>query len=269
MKKRNVLARVFLFLLAAGWLGSALGQFDHEQWDDLLSLHVTEFAGGSATAVDYSGFLRDEERLQTYLDSLAQVDDEDFHRWTREEQLAFLINAYNAWTVKLILCEYPKIESIRDIGFLPGAAWRRNIVDLFGERISLDDLEHDMIRVWPQYQEPRIHFAVNCAAIGCPPLRDEAYTGAALNKQLEDNTKLFLADSNRNYLEGETLYVSRIFDWYEEDFEKGWQGINSVPQFLVQYADELELNTKNIEDLLSGTIKIRYLQYDWGLNQLP
>lgn len=186
----------------------------------------------------------------------------------REEQLAFLINAYNAWTVKLILDEYPGIESIRNIGFFPGAAWRRKIVVLFGDRISLDDLEHDMIRDWPQYREPRIHFAVNCAAIGCPPLRVEAYEGATLNQQLEANTSLFLADRNRNYLEGDTLYVSRIFDWYQEDFEKGWQGVDSVEQFLVQYAEELGLSAQHVEDLLSGTIKIRHLRYDWGLNQL-
>lgn len=269
MNKRNVLAKVFLCSLAWGWLSSALAQFDHQQWNKLLGLYVTELAGGSVTQVDYSGFQSDGQKLQTYLASLAQVRVEDFRQWTREEQLAYLINAYNAWTVKLILTEYPEIESIRDIGFLPGAAWRRNIVDLFGERISLDDLEHGIIRTWPQYRDPRIHFAVNCAAIGCPPLRAEAYAGRTLDKQLEDNTKLFLADSDRNYLQDETLYVSRIFDWYEEDFEKGWQGIDSVARFLAQYPEELGLNSRHIEDLLSGAMRIRYLRYDWGLNRLP
>lgn len=269
MNKRNVLTKAFLYTLAWGWLSSALAQFDHHQWDELLGMYVTEFAGGSVTRVDYSGFQSDEAKLQAYLDSLAQVRKEDFRQWTREEQLAYLINAYNAWTVKLILVDYPEIESIRNIGFLPGAAWRRKIVVLFGESISLDDLEHGMIRAWPEFREPRIHFAVNCAAIGCPPLRAEAYTGAALDKQLEDNTKLFLADSDRNYLEGETLYVSRIFDWYEEDFEKGWQGVDSVARFLAQYPDELGLNSGHIEELLAGGLKIRYLRYDWALNRLP
>ena len=259
------MAIVFL-LLGAVAPNLASADFDHGLWNKLLMENVVELQGGSVTEVDYDGFLQQEERLQGYLEALSRVPEDEFARWDSAEQLAFLINAYNAWTIWLILTEYPAIDSIREIGFLPGAAWRRKIVSLFAAQFSLDELEHEMIRQWPQFQEPRIHFAVNCAAVGCPPLRAEAYQGQTLEQQLDSNTRLFLKDRNRNYLEGGTLYVSRIFDWYEEDFQQGWLGVESVAQFLAGYADALELTRQDVESLLSNGIRIRYLRYDWGLN---
>ena len=255
-------------LLAVVRVSPAFADFDHQLWDELLGSNVVESQGGSVTAVDYQGFLQQRERLQEYLQALSGIAENEFSAWNSAGQLAFLINAYNAWTVELILTEYPEINSIRDIGFLPGAAWRREIVALFGEVISLDELEHEMIRQWPQFEEPRIHFAVNCAAIGCPPLRSEAYEGERLEQQLDSNTRLFLNDRNRNYLQGSTLFVSRIFDWYEEDFEQGWLGVESVAQFLARYAGALDLSARDVDRLLSGEIRIRYLRYDWGLNAI-
>ena len=246
---------------------AAYSNFDHSIWSELLRENVVKLDGGKATQVDYDGMLEERAELHKYLDGVAAIPRELFESWNEDEQLAFLINAYNAWTVELILTEYPEIDSIRDIGFLPYAAWRRNIVALFGEQVSLDDVEHGMIRGWGRYNEPRIHFAVNCAAIGCPPLRAEAYTGSALQRQLEDNTKLFLADRSRNYSEGNAIYVSQIFDWYEEDFEQGWRGIESVHDFLADYAAELELDAQTLTALQQKNLRIRYLDYDWGLNQ--
>ena len=257
------LCTLFLGLCLAA---SARAEFDHGLWDELLKSHVVESAGASVTAVDYSAFQRERARLKEYLQALAKVTADDFSAWSVDEQLAFLINAYNAWTVELILTEYPEIDSIRDIGFLPGAPWRRKIVSLFSSSISLDELEHEMIRGWPRFQEPRIHFAVNCAAVGCPALRKEAYLGAALDEQLESSTNRFLADRNRNYLRESTLYVSRIFDWYEEDFQKGWLGVSSVAEFLARYAEPLGLTDQEAAELLAGRIRIRYLSYDWQLN---
>ncbi len=243
----------------------AAGQFDHELWDNLLKEHLLLIDGGKATQVDYSGMAQDRQQLQEYLGQIAAIERASFDRWSKDEQLAFLINTYNAWTVELILSEYP-LRSIRSIGFLPGAAWRRDIVSLFGEQVSLDDVEHGMIRGWGLYKEPRIHFAVNCAAIGCPALRAEAYQGDRLQQQLEDSTRLFLSDRQRNYLADDAIYVSRIFNWYEEDFEQGWTGIDSVQQFLAEYAIALGLGEEQRAALLSGDIALRYLRYDWGLN---
>lgn len=247
---------------------TAVAEFDHGPWDRLLTAHVRVFDSGRVTAVDYPAMAAARPRLRGYLEDLAAVSRAEFDGWSRAAQLAFLINAYNAWTVDLILSEYPGIDSIRDIGFLPGAAWRRDIVSLFGEQVSLDDVEHGMIRGWDRFQEPRIHFAVNCAAIGCPALRPEAYVASRLDAQLDDGTRLFLADRSRNYLDGDTAYLSRIFDWYEQDFERGWQGVNSVHEFLSRYGDALGANPSQQTGLASGTLRLRYLDYDWGLNAI-
>jgi len=192
--------------------------FSHETWDDLLTRFVNLSADGPTSQVDYDGFAESRQKLAAYLGQLASVSRVEFDRWSVSDQLAFLINAYNAWTVELSLEHYPGIESIRDIGFLPGAAWRIRIVELFGRKVSLNNLEHDIIRGWGRFHEPRIHFAVNCAAVGCPALSDHAYSGATLDEELDRNARQFLKDRSRNYELGNDLYVYPIFRWYWEDF---------------------------------------------------
>ncbi|MFN3162368.1 MAG: DUF547 domain-containing protein [Pseudohongiellaceae bacterium] len=140
-------AQVMSLLVMLGMPTVTVADFDHRAWDQLLDEYVQEFDGGQVTAVDYAGIAGAGSRLTSYLDSLAAVSRPEFDSWAEAEQLAFLINGYNAWTVDLIVSEYPQIDSIRDIGFLPGAAWRRNIVSLFGEQVSLDDVEHGISRL--------------------------------------------------------------------------------------------------------------------------
>lgn len=265
----KILARILLGAIAMLATNSAMAEVpDHTIWDQLLQSHVEMLDAKRRSVVDYAGMAEDRDALQRYLDQLASISRREFDSWAIPDQLAMLINAYNAWTVELILQYYPQIESIREIGFLPGAAWRRDLASLFGEQVSLDDIEHDMIRGWPRFQEPRIHFAVNCAAIGCPALLDRAYAGFDLEQQLEKNTQRFLADRQRNFLDGDTLRVSPIFDWYEEDFEQGWQGIGSLTEFLADYADALGLNAQRLNQLRAGQLRIRYSRYDWQLNSL-
>ena len=242
--------------------------FSHETWNDLLTRFVNLSADGTASRVDYEGFAESRQKLATYLNELASVSKVDFDRWSEAEQLAFLINAYNAWTVELILERYPGIESIRDIGFLPGAAWRLRIVELFGRKMSLDNLEHDMIRGWGRFHEPRVHFAVNCAAVGCPALSDRAYSGATLDEELDRNARQFLKDRSRNYELGSDLYVSPIFRWYREDFQDGWGGYASLTIFLAEYGEALGLSEAKKAALMSGQMRIRFSRYDWRLNSL-
>ncbi|MEX0963113.1 MAG: DUF547 domain-containing protein [Pseudohongiellaceae bacterium] len=249
--------------------GSVLGDFDHSRWDGLLAEHVRVLEGRTATQLDYSGMAAQRPVLKAYLAELAAVPRGTFDSWPLVEQLAFLINAYNAWTVEVVLGEYPRIDSIRDIGFFLSSAWNQDFASLFGEPVTLDEIEHEMIRGWSRYQEPRIHFAVNCAAIGCPALRAEAYTGEKLEAQLDDSTRLFLSDRSRNYYQSGRMHISSIFDWYEEDFEKGWGGIDSVAEFLANYPSELGLDAASAAKLRSGNIPIRHLKYDWGLNDVP
>ena len=196
----------------------------HEPFSALLSEHLKTIDNGASTQVDYHGFKQDRERLTQYLNSLAKVEKSTFDGWSKADQLAFLINAYNAYTVDLILTEYPKIESIRDLGGFFSSPWKKEIAPLLGKTRTLDEIEHELIRGQNEttegYNEPRIHFAVNCASIGCPALREEAYVGARLDSQLDAQTKRFLADTSRNRMNGNTLKLSRIFDWYSEDFEK-------------------------------------------------
>ena len=246
----------------------ALADFDHAEWDGLLQKHVRVQGGGIATQLDYSGLAADRVELKAYLAEVAKVPRSTFDSWPNAAQLAFLINVYNASTADVILEEYPNIDSIRDIGFLFSSAWNKKFASLFGELVTLDEIEHGMIRGSGRYQEPRIHFAVNCAAIGCPALRAEAFVSDKLEMQLEDSTKKFLADRSRNYYDNDRIYISRIFDWYREDFEKGWGGIDSVAAFLAKYAAELDIDDAIASQLRADDIRIRHLRYDWGLNDI-
>lgn len=264
--KHYLLTLAMLSMLAlAPAMASA---FEHDRFDQLLSEHVVPINEGVSTEVDYRALLEARPELQAYLDELAGVSRERFDRWPEDEQLAFLINAYNAWTLELILTEYPDLDSIRDLGWLFQSPWKRDFVDLLGEERSLDNIEHDLIRGSGRYNEPRIHFAVNCASIGCPALRTEAYTADQLDTQLEEQTRLFLADRSRNRLDGSDLEVSSIFDWYREDFEAGWRGRDTLAGFLALYADELGLSDDEVSRLTDGDIDIEFLDYDWALNDL-
>ena len=268
-KESRVACQQSLILVLILLFGSnqMLNAFDHTAWDKLLRENITVINGGQVTQVDYDGFLDQRSELQEYLMNLSEIQKVDFDGWDEGKRLAFLINAYNAWTIELVLTRYPNLRSIRQIGLLPISAWRKDIVELFDTKYSLDEVEHGMIRAEGIYNEPRIHFAVNCAAIGCPALRPEAFVGEKLEEQLEESTKLFLADKTRNYSDGGKLYISSVFDWYGEDFEKGWQGINSVAQFLYLYAEELRLDEEMKEKLFTNQLELHYLKYDWNLNR--
>ncbi len=239
---------------------------DHSLWNTLLKKHVHVIKGGQATAVNYAGFKQDHSQLTAYLSQLSSMETRDFDGLDKAEQLAFLINAYNAWTVELILTKYPDLNSIKDLGSWFQSPWKKSFIPLLGAMRSLDDIEHKMIRGSDKYKEARIHFAVNCASIGCPALRAEAYTGVKLEQQLEEQTRLFLADESRNRLVKDELQVSSIFKWYREDFEKGWSGVDSLENFFALYADALNLSDPDVLAIHEGKIDIEFLDYDWRLN---
>ncbi|MEO8158100.1 MAG: DUF547 domain-containing protein [Betaproteobacteria bacterium] len=253
-------------LLALHWLTAQAAGFDYSVWDALLKEHVSALRGGQATQVDYAGFAADRGRLKQYLAALSGVSRAEFDRWDKPTQLAFLINAYNANTVELILTRYPDLKSIKDLGSLLRSPWKKSFIPLLGETRSLDDIEQGLIRGSDRYAEPRIHFAVNCASIGCPALRTEAFSAERLDAQLEDSTRAFLSDRTRNRLDGNTLRVSSIFKWYRADFEKGWRGAANLAGFLAQYREALGLDEANTSRLKSGDLSIEFLDYDWRLN---
>lgn len=220
---------------------------DHSIFGELLQQYVKD------GKVDYAGFQSEEAKLDRYLASLERVD---IKMLSRDEQFAFYANTYNAWTIKLILSKYPKIKSIKSLGVFNTGPWKKKVVRLKGETVSLDNVEHDILR--PQFKDPRVHFAINCAAKSCPPLRSEAYQGDILHQQLDESTRSFINDPKRYRLEGNNLYVSRIFKWFSEDFKDGVLG------FFKQYADgQLKIRLNN-----SGKINVKYLEYDWSLNDM-
>jgi len=243
--------------------------FDHSAWDTLLKKYVIPLRGGQATQVDYAGLRADRGSLKQYLASTSSIVRVDFDRWSKPEQLAFLINAYNAWTVELVLTGYPDVASIKNLGSFLQSPWKKRFIPLLGETRALDDIEHGLIRGSGRYNDPRIHFAVNCASIGCPALRPEAYATERLNAQLEDATQKFLSDRTRNRLDGDMLKVSSIFKWYREDFEKGGRGANSLGRFFSIYRQPLGLDTETTNRLSAGEITIDFLDYDWQLNAIP
>jgi hypothetical protein len=270
MNKLRLLVFTLLSFTFAGLFSvqvSAANAFDHSQWDTLLKQHVLPLNGGQASQVDYQGFADDKAELDRYLADLSKVKSGEFDAWLKDEQLAFLINVYNAWTVELILTEWPDLDSIKDLGGFFSSPWSKSFIPLLGETRSLDDIEHTLIRGSDRYQDPRIHFAVNCASIGCPALRNEAYTGKHLDTQLEEQTRLFLQDRSRNRAEAGKLLLSSIFKWYRGDFEKGWQGYASLEQFLVDHAVDLSLTPEEIQKLKDKDMTIRFLDYDWALNK--
>lgn len=262
MMKNIFLTLVLVFLANT----SHAELLNHQGWDNLLKEHVILLRGGQATEVDYAGMAQHREALRAYLDQVSRVSLAQFDLASPTDQLAFLINAYNAWTVELILTAYPNLESIKDLGSLFRSPWGKAYIPLLGETRSLDDIEHNLIRGSERYEDPRIHFAVNCASIGCPALRNEAYSVTRLDDQLEDQLQLFLADRTRNRLQGGYLQVSSIFKWYSEDFEKGWMGFDSLSQFFSYHSTLLGLTEDEVRSVNSGEIEIEFLDYDWRLN---
>jgi hypothetical protein len=256
-------------LLAAAKASLAFDQ-SHADWDALLKRNVAAAQNGGASRVNYAGMQAGRGALQTYLAGLSSVTQNEYRGWSREQQLAFLINASNAFTVELVLTRYPDLKSIKDVGSFLTSPWKREFFMLLGAKRSLDDVEHGLIRAPGAFDEPRIHFAVNCASIGCPMLRNEAYVAERLDAQLEDGVRHFLGDRSRNRYDDASggLEVSRIFDWYKADFEKGYRGINSVAQFLGRYADLLADGAGARALLRQGRAQIHYLDYDWKLNDI-
>ncbi len=266
MKMTRIL--VALFFTAFSLQAALAAGFDNSSWDKLLKSHVKAIHGNASTAVDYAGMARDKARLDAYLDASAKVSRSQFDQWNKEDQLAFLINIYNARTVALILTAYPDVKSIKDLGGLFSTPWKVSDVPLFGKSVSLDDIEHKLIRGSGRYNDPRIHFAVNCASIGCPSLRRQAYEGAVLDSQLSEQSSQFLGDRSRNRFEKGTLRLSPLFKWYADDFNQGAESAPTLPEFLASHGQALGLTEKDKAKLRKGSIPVKYLNYDWQLNDI-
>jgi hypothetical protein len=270
--RRGWLAGVAALLASAASRTAHAQAFDatHAAWTALLRRHVRLLRGGQASQVDYAGFAADRAELKRYLDGLSAVSPATFAGWPKAERQAFLMNAYNAFTVELILTRYPDLKSIKDLGSLLSSPWKPKWIPLLGTKVSLDDIEHAMLRKRGDYDDPRVHFAVNCASIGCPALREEAFVAARIDAQLEEQTLRFMSDRTRNRWNAQRgrLELSKIFDWYGEDFRLGHRGIGSLPAFAARYADRLADAPADRERIRAGTVDIAFADYDWSLNDV-
>ncbi|MCA6073648.1 DUF547 domain-containing protein [Fulvivirga sedimenti] len=222
----------------------------HELWDELLKAHVR--ADGM---VDYKGFIKEREKLEEYLEVLA-AGAPDPAMWSEEQQLAYWINAYNAFTVKLIVDNYP-IESIKDLNpaiAIPtvSTVWNKKFFKIGGVEMSLDQIEHDILR--KDFQEPRIHFAINCASVSCPPLRPEAFVADKIDRQLDAQAVDFINDASRNLISATNPQISKIFSWFSGDFKKN----GTLIEFLNRYS----------QTRIQPDADIDYLDYDWALNDV-
>ena len=258
--------QLLLSLLPAPWVVGASAQaFDHgyAAWDGLLKKHVRWLADQKQSRVAYAGMAGDRTALKAVLSNLSAVTPSAFGAFTRPQQMVFLINAYNAFTVELVLTEYPKLKSIKDVTLF-GSPWKKPFFTLLGEQRHLDWIEHEQLR--PKYNEPRIHTAIVCASIGCPALRSEAFTSDKLEEQLEDGMRRFLGDATRNRASLDKLEVSSIFRWFREDFEKGHQGFQKVEDVFARYAPLLSSDPAVQAQLKARKLKPQFLDYDWSLN---
>ena len=210
----------------------------HETWNALLQKYVS--ASGK---VNYKGFKADKSKLQAYLDLLAANPVQK--GWPRNKKMVYWINAYNAFTIKLIVDNYPT-ASITKIN--SGKPWDKKWIKLGGKTYSLNQIENDILR--PQFKDARIHFAVNCAAKSCPPILNHAWTADNLNKYLAKQAKKFINDSNYNSVSAKKVKISKIFEWYAGDF-------GDIITYLNKYA-----NVK-----INANAKIEYMEYNWDLNK--
>lgn len=220
----------------------------HNQWSELLQKHVQEDG-----TINYNGFKKDIEKLKKYLYLLE--DNPPNSTWTRNEQMAYWINAYNAFTVQLIIRHYP-IESIKDIGgkiqipFI-NSPWDIEFIRIGDHVYDLNDIEHDILR--EVFKDPRIHFAIVCASKSCPKLLNTAYEAKKLDQQLDKQAKSFINDPTRNKITKDEVEMSKIFSWFKEDFIDN----GSLIDFINLYS----------EVKIENDAKVRYMEYDWALNE--
>ncbi len=221
----------------------------HEDWDSLLKMHITEEG-----LVNYQGFQSNKKKLDSYLQKLSTHHPND-KNWTKEEQLTYWMNAYNAFTVQLILDNYP-LESIKDVVSGPSIAfvsspWDIKFIEIEGATYDLNNVEHNFLR--KRFEEPHIHFGINCASISCPNLSPFAFEADKVYEQLDELAKEFINNPQKNKITADKIQISKIFKWFGSDFTKN----GTLVEFLNRYSDTS----------INVGAEVENLDYDWNLNE--
>lgn len=231
---------VFFIITGIAFAPDNSPHIDQSLWNELLSNYVNDDG-----KVDYNGLSKNNAKLNSYTKMLSK--NPPSADWSKAESMAYWINAYNAFTVSLILKNYP-LNSIMDIN--DGKAWDLKFIQIGGKNYSLNNIEHDILRV--KYPDPRIHFAVNCAAKSCPKLNNEAFTAENLEDNLSQLATEFINNNSKNELSANPIKVSKLFDWYKEDFTKK----GSVIDYINKYS-----KTK-----VAASVNVEFMEYNWALN---
>ena len=241
--------------------------FDHEYhtYTALLKENVTQ------GLVNYKAIKASPNKLNSILTNWGKITKTQFASWSQPQQISFLFNLYNASTLKLIADNYP-VESIKDIGSFFSGPWDQKMVILFGTKTTLDHVEHEILR--KQYNEPKLHLTLVCAAMGCPPLRNDAYTANSLEAQFSGQAKQLLDHPLKFKLDriNNTVYLSAIFKWYGDDFIKSYLPQKNIPGLSDKEASVVNYLASHLpkpdQDYLNkGDYDIEYLDYDWSLNE--
>lgn len=281
MKQIITLALVLIALATGSFFASVMGAtpltseaaraaqdpkpvgFDHRMLSMLLQRHVKK------DRVDYQGLLRDRAMLDAYTKKLSSTSKKEYDSWKREEQFAFWINTYNAFTLKLILDHYP-VQSINDLAKGDVGPWDQPLIPMPAfhpegkdRDLTLNDVEQRILR--PVFKDARVHAAVNCASKGCPPLRAEAFEGARLDKQLDEQMRAFVGDRSRNRFDkaNKKLVLNSIFEWYADDFADKKRGTTRA-DFLMRFAPE----SAGPDLTWIKSAKVTFDNYDWSLNDI-
>ncbi len=220
----------------------------HQPFDQLLQKYVVN---GLVKYDDLHRAKKDVALLRDYVHSLEQINPE---KMNKKEALAYWINLYNAVTLRLIIDNYP-VGSIKDIGGIFSSPWKKKLVIVNGKNLTLNQIENEIIR--PKFKDARIHFALNCASIGCPPLAAHAYQAGSLDRQLDKASKIALSQENWLKID-KSIRVSKIFNWYGQDFID-YSG--SVRQYLARYRPDLR------ETILDEKKSLKFMDYNWDLNK--
>ncbi|MCZ6597999.1 MAG: DUF547 domain-containing protein [Planctomycetota bacterium] len=243
---------------------ATVAEFDHQHtaWTQILRAHVTD------DTFDYAALKKNTSQLKAYLRELRAVTPEKLKGWTKEQRFAFWINVYNAHTINKVVDNYP-LDSIKDLStglFGVNSVFDKEFIEMTphhpdgkDDELSLNDIEHGILRA--KFKDARVHAAINCASFSCPPLRNEAFVADRLDKQLDEQMRAFVVDTKRNRFDRQEnrLYLSEIFDWFKDDFERD---AGTVKEFVARFAPEKD------RELIRGA-KVKHIDYDWDLNDVP
>ncbi|MHC4242899.1 MAG: DUF547 domain-containing protein [Planctomycetota bacterium] len=276
MRYRHILLACILVLTAAGVLAVEEKKrvFSYDDYAAVLKDHVDDKG-----MVDYKKLKAAPQRLNTLITAMSKVDQKSYERWNKEEKIALWLNAYNAFTLKALIDNYPikssffrsRIYPKNSIRQIPGV-WNKIKFNVMGRDLTLGHIEHEILR--KKFNEPRIHMAIVCAAMGCPPLLNKPYTGQRLNEQLDERSRRFITNPAKFKIDRNAgvVYLSPIFKWFKGDFVNKYapdknisnngKEVSAVLNFI---AGRLEKPDR--EYLLAGDFKIKYLKYDWSLNE--